>query len=271
MAMTNNDNTPRTAFVSGAGSGIGRATAVALARGGYRVGVFDLSRQDADATARLITDSGGSALSLAGDVSVDEDVAAAVDVTVAQLGPLAAVVACAGIGSAGTALTTSTAEWNKVIAVNLTGAFNTARHGIRELLKTGGSFTAIASDAGVSGYQDALAYGASKHGVVGLVRNLALDHGPQGVRSNVVCPGWVETPLMTQYFDGLSDVEVDEIRRSNPLGRFATASDVAAVVVHLASDAGRHTNGLVYVVDGGVQAGIFDPASVVPQAVDAHA
>lgn len=252
------------AFVTGGASGIGRATALALCNRGDDVGVFDRSEEGAQAVVRLIESRGGRAVAIGGDVSSDADVRLAVDETVHRFGRLTTVVANAGVAHEGTALTTSDDDWNRVIAVILTGTFLTARHTIPELTATGGSFVAVASEAGINGNQRSLAYGAAKHGVIGLMRNMALDHGPQGVRTNAVCPGWVETPMMDQYFRGMTADEIAELRRANPLGRFATPEIVADVILHLSSPDARHTNGLAYVVDGGVVTGTFDPSVAMP-------
>ena len=111
------------------------------------------------------------------------------------LGTISATVACAGVEVQGSVLDLGLEEWNRSLAVNLTGTFVTAKTTVDSLIKTRGTFTAIASDAGTSGAQGYSAYVAAKHGVVGLVRCLALDFGPVGVGSNVICPGFVETPM----------------------------------------------------------------------------
>jgi meso-butanediol dehydrogenase / (S,S)-butanediol dehydrogenase / diacetyl reductase len=148
--------------------------------------------------------------------------------------------------------------WDREIAVTLTGVFNTARATLTDLLRTQGSFVAVASDAGIAGFQDAAAYVAAKHGVVGLVRAMALDYGPRGVRSNAVCPGPTNTPMLVR----LGRSRPEELRRYAayvPLGRVAEPSAVAEAIAHLTSVAACHTNGLAYVVDGGSHAGQFDP------------
>lgn len=247
---------PRVAFVTGAGSGIGRVTALRLAHSGAAVAAFDLDGQAAEAVAREIEEGGGRALAQAGDVTRSDDLESAVAQMVAEFGGLDAVAACAGLVVAGTAETTSDADWDRAIAVNLTGVMLTARHAIPALVAGGGgAFVAIASEVGVTGTADSLAYAAAKHGVVGLVRCLAVDHASQGVRSNVVCPSLVRTPMADRVFE-LIGAEVREAsERQTPFGRFATAEEVAAVVHHLLSPESSYTNGLVYRVDAGKGAG----------------
>lgn len=149
--------------------------------------------------------------------------------------------------------------WDRVIGVNLTGTFLTARHTIPAIESSGGgSFVAISSDAGLQGASGFGAYCASKHGVVGLVRSLALDHGPAGVRCNAVCPGFVETPMADRIFAGTEPDERHRWEETVPLGRFARPEEVAEVVAHLTSDQARYTNGITYSIDGGSTAGYFE-------------
>lgn len=250
---------PEVAFVTGAGSGIGRAVAVKLAARGAGVGLFDRSEPGLAATAATVRAAGGRALELPGDVREEEAVATAVTATTAELGPLRTAVAAAGIELIGDISVITLNDWSRVIEVNLTGVFLTARHTIPRLQEAGGgSFTAIASDAGIQGAQGFAAYCASKHGVIGLVRALALDHGPAGVRANAVCPGFVETPMADRIFAGQSEVERERWRNTVPLGRFARAEEVADAVAHLASPQASYVNGHTYVLDGGSTAGYFD-------------
>jgi NAD(P)-dependent dehydrogenase (short-subunit alcohol dehydrogenase family) len=252
----------RVSFVTGAGSGIGRAAAERLAARGDAVAVFDLSADGAAATVAAIEHAGGRATALVGDVSSAEDLERAVDATAYRYGPVTTAVANAGVEALGTVLETSEADWRRAISVMLTGTFLTARCTLPQLIERRGSFLAVASDAGISGFQNWAPYVAAKHGVVGLVRAMALDHGPQGVRCNVVCPGPTVTPLMDRVHGGIPDDRVEQWARNVPLGRFAQPEAVADAIAHLSSDDARHTNGLVYVVDGGTHAGPFDRAEV---------
>lgn len=245
------------ALVTGAGSGIGRAAALRLARDGAAVALFD---RDAEGVQRVVAEieaAGGRSFAVVGDVTRAADIEAAVVAAVAELGGLDAVAACAGIAVSGTVTSTAEEDWQRAIAINLTGVMLTARFAIPAMVAGGGgSFVAIASDNGVMGAAESAAYVASKHGVVGLVRCLAFDHGPQGVRSNVVCPSLVSTPMAERILEQVSDREREELESASPLGRFATPEEVAAAVHHLLSPEASFTNGLVYMIDGGASAGI---------------
>ncbi|HEU4599446.1 MAG TPA: SDR family oxidoreductase [Solirubrobacterales bacterium] len=248
---------PRVAFVTGAGSGIGRATALRLARNGTAVAAFDRDGKAAEAVAQEIEDGGGRALAQTGDVTRSDDLESAVAQTVSELGGLDAAAACAGFVVIGTVETTSAADWDRAIAVNLTGVMLTARQAIPAMVASGGGgFVAIASDVGVRGAENSLAYSASKHGVVGLIRCLALDHAAEGVRSNVVCPSLVRTPMAERVFELIGAEAQEASRQRMPFGRFAVAEEVAAVVHHLLSSDSSYTNGMVYMVDAGRSAGI---------------
>jgi NAD(P)-dependent dehydrogenase (short-subunit alcohol dehydrogenase family) len=150
------------------------------------------------------------------------------------------------------------AEWHRIIAVNLTGTYLLARHTIPHLLvRGGGNFVAISSDAGLRGSVGFAAYCASKHAVVGLVRCMALDYGRQGVRSNAVCPSFVDTPMADGLLANPNLPDRRAFERRAPLGRFARPEEVAEAIAHLASPEASYTNGMLYVIDGGTTAGTF--------------
>lgn len=251
-------STQEVAIVTGAGSGIGRAVAERLAARGARVALVDRSVDGLEETRRSIDAAGGEALTIPGDVTEEAEVAAAVATTVDRFGPLRTAVACAGVEVMGTAPDMELGDWHKVIAVNLTGVFLTARHAIPALVQAGGgAFVAMSSDAGVQGAQGFAAYCASKHGVIGLVRSLALDHGPQGVRCNAVAPGFVHTPMADRIFDGLPAEEIEGWAKTVPMGRFGQPQEIAAAVAYLTSDESAYVNGQVHNIDGGATAGYF--------------
>jgi meso-butanediol dehydrogenase/(S,S)-butanediol dehydrogenase/diacetyl reductase len=247
------------AFVTGAGSGIGRATALRLAARGASLGLFDVSAEGLAATAEQLRDGGARVLELIGDVSSPQQMESAVTTTVARLGPLRTAVAAAGVEVLGTAPELSLDEWRRAIDVNLTGVFLTAKYAIPALEASGeGAFVAVSSDAGIQGAAGFAAYCASKHGVLGLVKSLALDHGPRGVRCNVVCPGFVETPMAERIFADLAADERERWRGTVPLGRFGRPEEVAEAIAHLSSPQSSYVNGHTYVIDGGGTAGYFD-------------
>ena len=244
------------AFVTGAASGIGAATVRELAARGIAVAAVD---RDGDGAARTIADvrrTRARAVALCADVTDDAAMAAAVADAERELGPLTVVVAAAGRESPGTITQISVEDWRRAVDVNLTGVFLTARHTVPRLIaRGGGAFTAVSSDVGFRGSEGEIAYSAAKHGVVGLVRCLAVDHGRQGVRANAVCPGFVDTPMADRLLGPGRDRSPYE--DTIPLGRFAQPEHIAKVIAHLSCAEAAHTNGIVYVVDGGASAGFF--------------
>lgn len=246
------------ALVTGAASGIGAAVARRLAERGAAVALVDRDAGGLRETSRSITDNGARSSVLPTDVTEDRAMAETSRLVREQWGPITTVVACAGIETLGEVTAVEPADWNRTLDVNVSGVYLTARHTIPSIVEAGGgTFTAIASDAGVWGAQGYAAYCASKHAVVGLVKCMALDHGPQGVRCNVVCPGFVETPMAERIFAGTSQDERDFFRSTVPLGRFAQPEEVAAAVAHLSTTEASYANGLVYRLDGGSTAGYY--------------
>jgi NAD(P)-dependent dehydrogenase (short-subunit alcohol dehydrogenase family) len=249
----------KTAIVTGSTSGIGWAIATELSGLGFTIGAVGLTRELADGIVGAITKNGGKAIPLVADVSDVNQVEQAIAQFTEQVGQLDAVVAAAGIHSFGTSLNTSVSDWNKMIAVNLSGVFYTARFSIPHLIRSKGSFTAIASLAGTTGSSNSLAYVASKHGVVGLVRALALDHSPAGVRVNAICPGTVQTPMAERGLAGISEEGLKAVRRSIPVGRFAEPEEIAKLAAFLSSSDSRFITGSIFAIDGGLGAGLFAP------------
>ena len=220
--------------------------------------LFDRDEAGVASVLEELDASGGRGLACVGDVSIADEVEDAVARTVAELGPLDAAAACAGIEVTGSVTTMSRDDWDRAIAVNLTGVMLTARYTVGAMVESGGgAFVAISSDAGVQGCVDWTPYSVSKHAVVGLVRCLALDYGPLGVRSNVVCPSLVKTPMGDRVLEMISAEEQGEALRLLPLARIASSDEIANVIRHLLSRESSYTNGLVYMVDGGETAGVF--------------
>lgn len=247
------------ALVTGAASGIGAAVSKRLGSRGAKVVLVDRSPEDRDRQRREMEQLGADVRPVVADVTDDEQLRLAAE-QAERAGTLRTVVACAGIESYGDVTQTSPSDWDRTLAVNLTGVFLTARHTIPLLLAAGsGTFTAIASDAGVFGAQDYAAYCASKHGIIGLIKCMALDHGPHGIRSNVVCPSFVTTPMADRIFAETSAAELDYYASTVPLGRFAAPEEVAAAVAHLSSEEASYVNGHVYRLDAGSTAGYFRP------------
>jgi len=250
------------AIVTGGGSGIGKAVALALAAAGAPVAVVDLLPEGGRAVADDIGRRGGKATFIAADVSRWEDVDRAVADAVLALGPLGIMVNAAGILDGYAPVhEISPALWTKVIAINLTGTFFGCKRALQELLPTGsGRVVNFASVAGLIGDGGGPAYVASKHGVVGLTRQLAVGHAARGVTVNAICPGPIQTGLRATSTAILGEdapvmrgVGGDEaaIRAVTPIGRRGTVEEIAATALFLASVEAAYITGHTLVIDGG--------------------
>jgi NAD(P)-dependent dehydrogenase (short-subunit alcohol dehydrogenase family) len=246
----------RVLFITGGGSGIGRAIALEAARGGARVAVLDAVAERAQQVANELRDLGAQAF---GD-TLDVRDAAACEAGAARvedtLGPIAGMVACAGISPPSSADVMPDEIWTRCLDVNLTGMFRSVQAVGRRMLEHGhGAIVTISSVDGLGGHAGRAHYSASKHGVIGLTRALAIEWGRRGVRVNCVAPGVVDTPLLRANIppDHLQDAMLDR----NPLGRLARAEEQAGPVLFLLSDAASYVNGSVLTVDGGSSAGFF--------------
>ena len=250
------DEHPLGAFVTGAASGIGRATARRLARDGYTVGVLDLDPVAVHATVDGIVSAGGRALGFTGDVR-DEVVVAAALAAVARESRLWLVANVAGVGVAATILETSNEDWQRVISVNLGGTFVVCRAAVPILLAAGGGVIVnVASVGGLVGIAARAAYCASKAGVIGLTRAIAVDHAAGGIRAVAICPGTVESEWITKILE--SDPAPAAARRAMSErqldGRMGSPDEVAAGIAFIASSDGRFMNGSEFVMDGGMTA-----------------
>ncbi len=242
----------KVAIVTGGGSGIGRAAALEFAREGAKVAVADIDEARARAVAGEIAATGGQATAVRVDVSQPEQVEAMAKAAVDAYGRLDVLFNNAGIdGQPGLLADSSIDNWNRVIAINLTGAYLGMKYGIAAMLKTGGgSVISTSSVAGVVGFPAMAAYCASKGGIIQLTKSAALDYGRMGVRVNAICPGVIETPMVKQVMDA-APAMMDTMKEQTPLGRFGAPKDIAKLALYLASDDSAFCTGAHFMIDGG--------------------
>ncbi len=241
----------KVAIVTGAGSGIGRAVALAYAREGARVVVSDMNEQGGAETVRLIMQANpqGSALFVRSDASRPEDNEALVTAAIENFGALHIACNNAGIGGELNPVGVLSLEgWQKVIGVNLSGVFYAMRAQIPAILKAGGgAIVNMASILGQVGTPGASGYVAAKHGVVGLTQTAALEYSKQGIRVNAIGPGYIDTPLL----EALDKPTRDALVSLHPIGRLGRAEEVAELALWLSSDRASFVSGAYYNVDGG--------------------
>ena len=246
------------ALVTGGASGIGRATAVAMAREGARVAVADRSEESAAATVALINAAGGQAIAIGADVTREADAAAMVARTVSAFGRLDCAFNNAGVapnavGPGGQRLhELSRASFDGMLAVNLTGVFLCLRYEIEQMLAQGGGGAIVntASIAGLVGLRTSAHYVAAKHGVVGLTKTAAIEYAPDGIRVNCVNPGYVETPMTKETMEQRGDVILAKV----PMARLGTPQEIAEAVVWMCSERASFMTGAAQVMDGGYYA-----------------
>ena len=249
--------TSNVAVVTGAASGIGRATALRLARDGYEIAMMDLDPAGLAETRTRIEQAGGRAHAFPVDVCDPLSVGSVTRKIAVTVGPPQVLVNVAGIAVAATVLETSDEDWNRVLAVNLTGPFLTIRATLPLMLDRGsGVVINIASVAGQVGLARRAAYCASKAGLVGLTRAVAVDHAGEGIRCVAICPGTVETEWIAKIIAGAPDpAAVRQTMAERQLdGRMGSPEEVAAMVAFVASPDGRFINGTALVLDGGMTA-----------------
>jgi NAD(P)-dependent dehydrogenase (short-subunit alcohol dehydrogenase family) len=251
----------RVAIVTGGSSGIGRAAALALARAGARVVVAARRAPEGSAVVADIEASGGGAVFVRTDVVEEADVERMVQTALRSYGRLDIAFNNAGADTMGgvsrsTAVTElEEADWDRIVGVNLKGVWLSIKHELRPMLEAGaGSIVNTSSIAGLAGLRNSSAYTASKHGVVGLTKAAALEVAGRGVRVNAICPGPVHTPMLERVFDAQPERR-GAYAAAEPMGRIATAREVADVVVFLCSDAASYVTGAAVPVDGGWAAG----------------
>lgn len=239
----------KVAIVTGAGSGIGREVALQFAAAGACVVVSDIAEAGGQETTKQIAAKGGTALFVKADASKPGDHEALVAETVKRFGALHVAVNNAGVGGPGAPTGEYPLDgWDKVIAINLSGVFYGMRYQIPAMKAAGsGSIVNISSILGQVGFRNSPAYVSAKHGVVGLTKNAAIEYAQENIRANVVGPGFIRTPLL----DSMSEQTLKNIAALHPMNRLGTVTEVANLVLWLASDQASFVTGAYFAVDGG--------------------
>jgi 3-oxoacyl-[acyl-carrier protein] reductase len=244
------DLSPRTALITGGSRGIGRAASDLLARAGARVAINYLRDETAANTAvKEIRAAGGEAMALAGDVSQPDQARQLVRDVVSAWGRLDILVNNAGIWDEDVAGRGDVAVWDRTYAINQRGAFLVTDAAVPHLERHGGSIVFLSSTAGQRGEARHSAYAASKGALISYTKSLAAELGPRGIRVNAVAPGWVDTDMSAAALG--NPLERAEIEKLIPIGRVATAADIAGPILFLVSDLARHIQGEVVNVNGG--------------------
>lgn len=243
----------KVAIVTGASSGIGRAIAISYAREGAKVVVSDIDEDGGNETVKLIDEIGGESIFFKSDVSTPEGNEALVEVAVKLFGKLD--IACNNAGIGGLAAPTgdySLEAWKKVIDINFNGVFYGCKYQLEAMQKNGsGSIINMASIHGLVAAPMSSAYTSSKHGIVGLTKNIGAEYGAQNIRCNAVGPGYIKTPLLD---NNLTKEQLEYLVTKHPIGRLGEPEEVAEFVTFLSSDKASFMTGGYYVVDGGYTA-----------------
>jgi len=239
----------KVALVTGAASGIGRATAVAFAAEGARVAILDRTEDALRETATAIRGAGGEVQILACDVSHPEQVAAAIARVVERFGRLDIAFNNAGVeNKAAPVAETELDEWDRILAINLRGTFVCMKHELAQMVRQGGGVIVnTSSGAGIRGVAGGAAYAASKHAIIGLTRSAALDYARQNIRVNAILPGNIETPMMDRFTGGDIQKAID----LEPVGRLGKPEEIADAVLWMSADLGAFVTGAAISVDGG--------------------
>jgi NAD(P)-dependent dehydrogenase (short-subunit alcohol dehydrogenase family) len=247
-------------IITGAGSGMGRVAAQRFAAEGAKVVVAEFANDAGEQTVQLVEEAGGNATFVKTDVSAEADARRMVEAAIDTYGRIDALYNNAGVMPEAdhSVIDTDVGVWDQVMAVNLRGVFLACKYAIPRMVEQGsGSIINISSFVAILGCrvpQDA--YTASKGAVLSLTRSLAVQFAPKGVRSNAICPGPIETPLLMDWL--VKDEDAKRLRLArNPTGRFGRPEEIVSVAVYLASDEARWTNGASFVIDGGISVNYF--------------
>lgn len=241
----------KTALVTGAASGIGRAVATTFAREGAQVAVADRNSPAGEEVVKEIRDRGGSAWFEQVDVSQASAVQSLMARVRDRIGTLDVLVPNAGVMICKTLEDTSEEEWDFMHGINLRGMFLTLKYGGPLVRKSGGVIITTGSIDGLYGAPENAAYAASKGGIIAMSRAAALDYAKEGIRLNCICPGWIDTPINDLYFKDKPE-EKERAARLHPIGRLGTAQDIANMALFLATDEASFVLGSAIIVDGGM-------------------
>jgi NAD(P)-dependent dehydrogenase (short-subunit alcohol dehydrogenase family) len=241
----------KVALITGAASGIGRGVAVTFAREGAQVFVLDRNRDAGAHVVDEITTAGGQAVFEQVDVSESAQVRTAMERVRARVGAIDVLMANAGVMSCKTLEETSEDEWDQLHSVNLRGMYLTIKYGGPLVRRPGGVILTTGSIDGLYGAPENAAYAATKGGIIAMSRAAALDYAKVGIRMNCLCPGWINTPMNDQYFQGRPD-EQAKIAHLHPVGRLGTPQDIANAALFLATEEASFILGLPLIVDGGI-------------------
>jgi NAD(P)-dependent dehydrogenase (short-subunit alcohol dehydrogenase family) len=243
----------KVAIVTGAGSGIGKATAKIFASEGAEVTVAEINADAGKETVEEIRTKGGKAIFVKSDVTREDDCANMVKATVETFGKLNILFNNVGRGSGGTVVTTSEEYWDEIMTINLKPTFFGSKYAIPEMIKAGsGSIINMASIGGLSG-QFSATFSVSKGGIVNLTRSMAVAHAQNNIRVNCVCPGYIDTPMIRHTVLGTPEKRRN-IGAKHPINRVGTAEEIAYAVMFLASDEASFITGVILPVDGGFTA-----------------
>lgn len=247
----------KVAVITGAGSGIGRATALLFAKKGAKVLVVDLDSKEGSKTVDSIEGHGGEARLVVADVSKASNVQRMVKTILELWGRLDILVNNAGIFTEGSVVETTEEDWNRVLGVNLDGVFLCMKYCIPEMIKGGGGVIVnVGSEAGLVGIRNQVAYNVSKSGVIALTKSTALDFAENNIRVNCLCPGRVLTPLVEKVISDSEDPEGTRrvLSDDRPLKRMGKPEEIAAGILFLASDEAPYATGTILSIDGGYTA-----------------
>lgn len=241
-------------IITGAASGIGRATSILFAKEGAKVAIVDCNKEKAEETLRIITQKGGRGIFVPTDITKSSQVKKMVGKVTEAYKKVDILVNNAGITTEGDAISTTEQNWDKTMNVNLKGAFLCCKYVIPEMIvRNGGVVINIASDAAILPMKNQVAYNTSKSGIIGLTRSTAVDFASKNIRANCICPGATETPMVTTF---LNTKEIPEEARHmlemiRPLKRIGKPEEIAYGILYLASDESTYTTGAILSIDGG--------------------